>query len=145
MKILELDAIPEGKRDPSIMDRVQLEGPGILIWALEGLARLNDRGRFEYPESVRKASARFLQENDLPGTFLEERCERVDGCIIHAARLTEEFNGWLKENGHAGEWSTKKLAAEWRRLRVQEGGKDGYPERDGKGKLWHGIRLSDRF
>ncbi len=148
VKVLELRAIPEGKRNPEVIEKVRLEGPGIVNWALDGLARLNERGRFQYPKSILEATARFKQDNDLPGQFLEERCDRPDGQLydtkkyrVHAEELTKAFNEWAHGNGHAGTWSTKALAPEWRRLRLLEGGKDGLAERDRNGKFWYGVKL----
>jgi putative DNA primase/helicase len=40
-----------GKEDPSLEERLGLELPGILNWALEGYRRLHERGRFEQPPS----------------------------------------------------------------------------------------------
>lgn len=39
----------QGKPDPEVKERIKAEGAGILNWALEGLHRLRERGRFEAP------------------------------------------------------------------------------------------------
>jgi putative DNA primase/helicase len=38
--------VPRGQRDPNLEDKLQQELPGILNWALEGLHRLRQNGRF---------------------------------------------------------------------------------------------------
>ncbi len=141
VKVLELDAIPEEQRDPTVIERVRLEGPGIINWALEGLGRLNGRGRFDYPTSVLEATSRFKQDNDLPGLFLEERGERPGSELydtkefrVYAADLTGAFNEWAQRNGH-GHRSTKSLAPEWERLGLRKG------NRDKQGIPYHGIKL----
>ncbi len=148
-KVLEIGkAIPDAERDPDVIERVQSEGPGILNWALEGLAWLNDRGQFDYPRSVIEATERFKKDNDLQGQFLEERCELPQDRLfetkeyrVHASKLASAFNEWLKSNHYQGQWSVNSLAREWRRLGLKEGGKDGLPERDSGGKLWYGVKL----
>lgn len=42
-----------GREDPNLTEKLEAELPGILNWALEGLTRLEGRGRFEQPESGR--------------------------------------------------------------------------------------------
>ena len=37
---------PEGHRDPGLKDKLRAEMPGILNWALQGLARLHQQGGF---------------------------------------------------------------------------------------------------
>jgi phage/plasmid-associated DNA primase len=41
----------DGKEDHGLKDRLVAEAPGILRWALEGLDRLRERGRFVQPKS----------------------------------------------------------------------------------------------
>jgi len=135
-KILEMGAIPEGERDPNVIERIPSEVPGILTWALEGLQRLNKRGHFDFPPSVKDASARFLKDNDLAAQFIEDRCERGEGAEyqLYATPLTNAYNEWALANGHAKR-SSKSLAQDWRRLGLDNG------KRDSHGQLWRGIRL----
>jgi putative DNA primase/helicase len=144
VKVLELEAIPENERDPEFIERVRLEGPAIVNWALNGLARLNERGRFAYPKSILEATTTFKQENDLAAQFLEECCERPQSELfnpkefkVYATQLTGAFNEWAQKNGH-GHRSTKALASEWERLRLRKG------ERDKQGIPYYGVRLLSR-
>jgi putative DNA primase/helicase len=143
VKIMEIGSIPDGKRDPNVIERVRREGPGITNWALDGLARLNERGGFEYPASVGAASERYKQDNDLPAQFIEERCQRApseqlfytDEYKLFAQKLTDAFNEWARDNGHAGQWSTARLAPDWERLELVKG------NRQNKGVPWYGVKL----
>jgi P4 family phage/plasmid primase-like protien len=141
VKVMDIPSISESKRDPDVMERVRIEGPGILNWALDGLARLNEREHFDYPKSVQDATERFRKENDLAGMFLEECCERPDSTLYntkkyraYASELTEAFNEWAQKNGH-GHRSTKSLAPEWERLQLRKG------ERITKGFPYYGVKL----
>ena len=142
VKVLELGKAITHK-DPDVIDRVRIEGAGIVNWALDGLARLNERGWFTYPDSVKDATSRFRDDNDLQGQFLEQRCERApseqlfytEDYRAYAARLTEAFNQWAGENGHSGKWSTKALKSEWERLGLKKGNRDKH------GQPWYGVRV----
>lgn len=142
VKIMDIPSLPNGKRDPDVMERVRIEGPGILNWAVEGLARLNNRRHFAYPTAIQDATQRFRKENDLAGMFLEERCERPKAehfdpkeYKVYAAQLTEAFNEWSQTHGH-GHRSTKSLAPEWERLGLMKGA------RETKGIPYYGIKLT---
>lgn len=141
VKVMDIPSIPDSKRDPDVMERVRIEGPGILNWALNGLARLNERGHFDYPKTVQDATELFRKENDLAGMFLEECCERPETELydtkeyrVYASELTEAFNEWAQKNGH-GHRSTKSLAPEWERLRLRKG------NRNTNGIPYYGVKL----
>src|SRR5262249_24032562 len=46
-----------GREDPTLTGRLLEELPGILLWAVEGWARLREQGHFEQPESGKKLLA----------------------------------------------------------------------------------------
>ncbi len=88
-----------------------------------------------------EATARFKQDNDLAGTFLEERCVRPQSELydttefrVYAAELTGAFNDWAEANGH-GHRSTRSLAPEWKRLGIWKG------ERKSKGIPYIGVKV----
>ncbi len=144
VKVMELDAI-QGRRDPNIIEQVRTEGAGIVNWALDGLARLNERDRFQFPYSVRDATKRFKEDNDLAEQFLDERCKRApseqlfytDEYREYAAKLTQAYKLWAKDHGHESR-SSKFLAPEWMRLGLKRG------EKDRNGIPWYGVKLDDR-
>ncbi len=144
-KVLKVKGIPAEKQDVEVIDRVQLEGPGITNWALEGLKRLNERGHFTYPKSVQDATKAFKNENDLPAQFLKECCDRLEDKLfdtktykVKSSDLTRAFNEWAE--GHK-DWSQKALSAEWVRLGLIRAGTEGYPIRESDGVYWYGVRL----
>src|SRR5262249_8491765 len=51
------------------------EGPGLLNWALEGLARLLERGGFEIPEAVAKAILDFKDQGSAVSQFARTMLE----------------------------------------------------------------------
>ncbi len=130
--------------DPMVQERVQLEGPGILNWALGGLRRLNARGEFKYPQSVKEATQDYTDDNDLQKQFLEERYERAPSeqffytseYTVYAGELARDFNEWAKEHGHSGSWAAPTLKADWIRLGFEPGKrtKHGIPYHGYKGR-----------
>ncbi|HEX9117395.1 MAG TPA: phage/plasmid primase, P4 family [Anaerolineae bacterium] len=141
VKVVSFPAIPEGERDPQLKEQVKREGAGILNWALDGLARLRARGRFEIPDAVREATAEFRETNDIPALFVAERCltgvnagtgtpYRTQGGALYQA-----YRDWCIANGHKPASATS-VAADWRRL-----GFERYLV-SGKG-WWRGVGLVD--
>ncbi len=142
-KILYVEGIPAKKRDPDVIERVKLEGPGILNWALRGWERLNERGYFDYPQSIIKATEDFKGDNDLQARFLEDRAERAPSqqlfytneYVAYAQELTQAFNEWAANNGHKATGTTAGLAKDWKRLGLEKG------DRKTKGIPYYGVKL----
>jgi len=67
--------VPVEKRDPELDDKLRAELPGILNWALEGLARWRARGRkFIVPDESGKLLEAYRLEQDTLRKFLQDRC-----------------------------------------------------------------------
>jgi putative DNA primase/helicase len=119
--------------NPRVKEAVKGEGAGILNWALEGLARLHDRGHLQIPDSVRAATEEFEKSNDLPAMFVEEDCIVGPSHEIAAGILYDNYAEWARSNGHKPQSSTR-LADDWRRL--------GFERKVVKGrKYWVGLRI----
>ena len=101
--------------DPRVKEAVMGEGAGILTWALEGLRRLNERGHFEIPESVRAATEEFKRTSDVPKMFVEEACVVSEDCESKPQPLYDAYRHWCLVNGHKPMSSTA-VAKEWLRL-----------------------------
>ena len=112
--------------DPGVKERIKGEGPGILVWGLDGLRRLLGRGHFEIPEAVREATDEFRRTSDVPAMFVAEACvvSDVEGCKVQAQELYEAYRGWCRDNGHQPMSSTA-VAKEWVRLGFRRGSLGG--------------------
>ena len=132
VKIVEFPAL-KGKRDPAVKEWVKAEGPGILNWALEGLARLRERGGFEFPESVISATAEFEKSNDIPAQFVEEECIVAMPHEVASNMLYSRYKGWCEDNGHRP-MSNNRVGEEWKRL--------GFSPYKGTGgrRFWKGLQ-----
>jgi len=141
VKVLEFPAIPEKDRDPQVKESVKLEGAGILNWALQGLERLRQRGRFDVPQGVQVATRRFQEANDIPATFVAECCLTGTNPTddrpyrTQSSALYQAYSQWCKDNGHKPASATS-VAEDWRRL--------GFEKYLKKGKAWwRGVGVVD--
>lgn len=119
VKVIKFPNLDESKRDPELKDRIATEGAGILNWALIGLERLRNRGKFLIPKSVSDATKDFQEKNDIPLLFLNESNAKINlfdpQVRMPAQELYDKYNDWCRRNGHKPMSSTK-VAEEWRRL-----------------------------
>ena len=90
-----------GREDTCLTDRLCDELPGILNWAVKGLARLRKRGRFVQPERSMEL-VRNLERLASPiRAFLEDRCDLGDDCRVEKREMWEEWKEWCDLNGLA--------------------------------------------
>lgn len=131
VKVVRFPELPASQRDPQIKEAVTTEGAGILNWALDGLARLNARGRFDIPPCVQSATDDFEHNNDIPALFVAECCNVGPDYTTQATPLYDAYRNWCLGNGHKPQSSTT-LAEDWRRLgfeRYSAGGRN----------FWRGV------
>jgi putative DNA primase/helicase len=118
VEVVECETVPEGKRDPAVKEQVKKEAAGILNWAIEGLQRLRERGRFDPPTSVTKATKKFQERNDKPALFLKARLIRGPERKVKASELYKAYKVWCDENGYKSE-ARQKLSDDWKRLGLE--------------------------
>lgn len=123
--VVEFPRVPEDERDPQLKASIQAEGGGILTWALEGLVRLNERGRFAVPEYVKEAISQFQAASDVEARFVEECCAVGEGHRVRPAHLYAAYRQWCALNGHQPKSATA-VASDWARLGFRKGPVNGY-------------------
>lgn len=98
--ILDFKQSFEGeKMDTTLKEKVVAEAPGIAIWALEGLRRLRENGKFTMPQDS-IASLQEWRAATMPvAGFVEECCDTGDDEEAVKAELHECWNMWSKERG----------------------------------------------
>ncbi|MEV8318892.1 phage/plasmid primase, P4 family [Streptomyces sp. NPDC059900] len=88
-----------GQEDPGLLDRLVTEMPGILNWALDGLARLQRTRRITEPAASRDAVT-TMQDTASPTTaFIRERCATGPTCTIPVDNLWAIWREWAEDNG----------------------------------------------
>lgn len=88
-----------GKEDPTLTDRLTAEMPGIINWALEGLARLGRTGRITEPAASRETVISMQDIASPTSAFVRERCTTGPACSIPVDVLWTIWRQWAEDNG----------------------------------------------
>lgn len=112
-------SIPPEHRDPALKERVVASGMAIVNWALEGLARLNARGKFALPEALETEREVYRLQNDVPQLFIDECCNRMPTGAVKSSSLYQVYQAWCHRNGH-GTQSSTAFAAEMKRMSYEK-------------------------
>jgi putative DNA primase/helicase len=124
----------EEDRDVEIKERLREEAPGIFNWAIEGLQRFRQRGRFE---TIQENSSKSFQSQNTETSFEEFMsmcCELSNDSKVQALQLFSAYNNYLIDRGYA-KVSTVIAARECKRL--------GFRRKRTRGHtFWIGIKLN---
>lgn len=115
VKLVHFPALDASVRDPRVKEEIQQSGMAILNWALVGLQRLRERGRFDVPSVIEAATEHYKLSNDLTRLFVEEVCAVDPAHKIQGQTLYEAYSEWCKDTGHKALSSTR-FSDEMRRL-----------------------------
>jgi putative DNA primase/helicase len=88
-----------GKENHGLTEELLAELPGILVWALEGLDRLNAQGHFTEPDSSRDAVTALLDAASPTGAFVRDRCEVDPAHEVAVEELYAAWRAWCEANG----------------------------------------------
>ena len=128
--------LPKEKRDKKLPEKISLEMPGILNWAIEGCLKWQKSGLSD-PAIVMKATGDYKEEMDILGPFMFECCFKREDVQIEAKELYEVYSNWCFRNG---EHQLKNRA--FYRILESQGFKR---ERGNKNKYYiKGVTLTDR-
>ncbi|MGD6894313.1 phage/plasmid primase, P4 family [Bacillus infantis] len=128
--------LPKEKRDKKLPEKLSLEMPGILNWAIEGCLKWQQSGLND-PAIVMKATGDYKEEMDILGPFIYECCFKQPNAHIEAKELYEVYANWCFKNG---EHQLKNRA--FYRILESQGFKR---ERGNRNKYFiHGVTLIER-
>ena len=130
-----------GKEDLTLEDTIAGELPGILNWALDGLGRLAEAGKFTRPPNV-DDTIRTLQDLASPvGAFIRECCEVGPDRSVEVDHLYAAYRLWSEGSGHAKSpkhvFGRDLRAALGGRLKVRQVG----PRAD-RQRVYEGVELT---
>lgn len=93
-----------GKEDHGLTARLLKELPGIVLWALEGLARLNQRGYFQRPSSADELASDLVDQTSPIRAFVDELCVVSEHAQVDRDELFKAWKKWCEAQGrdHAG-------------------------------------------
>jgi len=94
--------IPVSERDLELSEKLRVEWPGILRWAIEGCLEWQRTG-LNPPAVVRDATDAYLASEDSIANWIEERCTVVPNEQDRATALFESWTQWAQAAGeHVG-------------------------------------------
>ena len=128
------ETIPPAERDEQLKEKLALELPGILNWALDGCAAWQNDGLAE-PEAVRAATDEYRADQDELGNFIADRCHTGDGHRCLAADLYDAYRDWTKANG------LEAITSQSLGRRLSERGYERSTSRAGRG--WNGLSVEN--
>lgn len=127
-----------GQEDRGLSTRLLGELPGVVLWALEGLNRLLDRGHFLQPSSAGDLVHQLEALGSPVKAFVEDRCVVDDDAKVDCRALFEAYLDWSAIQGreHPGTQQVfgRNLSAAFPEIAVV----GAYPAR-----AYVGIRLND--
>jgi putative DNA primase/helicase len=88
-----------GREDHGLQKDLDRELPGILNWALDGLDRLQARGRFVQPESARPELEEIRRMTSPIKHYVEERLVVGADYTVDKDRLYQDFTDWCCDQG----------------------------------------------
>jgi len=106
-----------GREDPGLEARLATELQGILLWALEGLARLRARGHFVQPATSVETLAAVSDAGSPLGVFLATRTVPDPGGAVSCKALFAAYQQWgTEENGQKWTATQTQLGREMAEL-----------------------------
>jgi putative DNA primase/helicase len=88
--------ISDNQQDKNLREKLKKELPGILRWAVEGVALWQKEGLL-VPDSVRIATESYQAESDLLGDFIVDCCEVVPGAKTPFKDLYNRYVSWAQD------------------------------------------------
>jgi len=123
--------IPDSEQDKALPDKLRAELPGILAWAVRGCLAWQREG-LGTPPDVSDATARYRQEQDALGRFLDEMYVRQEGAVVPKGPFYSDYAAWCKASGEIP--ASQRVVSE----RMTERGLGA--RRDKHGRYWLGIK-----
>jgi len=90
----------ECKIDKHLPEKLKAEASGILAWMVRGCIEWQRHG-LNPPESVLAATEEYRLEEDVIGSFINDRCDTSKEIAqVRSGLLYNEYKDWADENGH---------------------------------------------
>lgn len=140
--------IPEARRDQQLVDKLFVEGAGVLNWLAAGLIDYLEGG-LRVPGAVQDATDGYREDSDPMGRFLAGACEVVgeEGVFTPTKDIVDAFLWWLGREGFSLWTRTtvqKRLAEKAGRWRDRRTGMTFTPHKASISG-YQGLRLTALF
>lgn len=130
-----------GREDVGLTDRLLVERPGILNWAIGGWRAMQQAGRLAQPASSADTVRQISRLSQVVGAFVEDECEVEPGGQVDKDELFRRFRIWVEQE--AIPWGASKDVFCKELLSTTAGRVRNTRAREGGGRRWvfQGIRL----
>ena len=127
-------SIPEPEQDRGLLEKLRVELPGILRWAVVGCLEWQREG-LAPPPLITQAVDEYRQESDTLGRFIDERCDCRPNALVQTSVLFGQYRDYCQQLGEPS-LSQKDLAGEMERR--------GYRRRrtTGGARIFEGVVLN---
>lgn len=89
-----------GKENPNLTDELRAELPGILLWALDGLDRLAEQGKFTLAKTSKEATQELVNIASPATAFVRDECELGPDKQVEVKVLFDAWKDWCEEGDH---------------------------------------------
>jgi P4 family phage/plasmid primase-like protien len=141
--------VPEHERDRRFLDPewwiASGELPGVFLWALEGLRRLQTRGRFDEPVECQKIREDYKRDSNPAANWLQDNCKGEITATANSSAIYRTYAYDIKAQGHHP-LSEAMFAREVRRLFPLAEKKENatFQEDGSRARLWLGLQFNGR-
>jgi putative DNA primase/helicase len=126
MRVIQMDRKPM-LPDPHLLDRLKMERPGILQWALHGLARVTKNGQVVDPDTCKKIKTKHQLESNHAARFLKEEYYKAEPDDHElAATVYGKYRDYVLEQGYRpvgegkfAEEALRMYGSEKKRIRIE--------------------------
>jgi len=124
--------------DTKLKQKLEPELPGIFVWAMEGLRRLQQRGSFAIPKQVQDFIAEYKLEANTVASWIEAECDTTIATAKgRASILHNSYKMYCAQSGYSP-YSLRKFSREMVNL--------GYAKkRDNGGMYYEGVNVLTPF
>ena len=129
------------KPDTKLKDKLVVESPGIILWALEGLRRLRTNDNFTEPKSSGHVKAELERTNSPVLNFVHDCCDLNTGSYCDKGAMYNAWKQWAKDQDIA--WSNKQKFGRQLCVVCPTVRPDRRTDINGRINTYENIRLSD--
>ena len=92
------ETIPENERDYDLDKKLEAEYPAILQWMIDGCLEWQRIGLCK-PDSVKKATGAYLDEEDTLAHWIEEKCTTGTACKMLSGEAYQSYKLYIEAHG----------------------------------------------
>lgn len=129
-----------GEEDVSLLERLKNELAGVSLWALEGLARLQQRGRFIQPTSSTETIEEIEAMTSPIKAFISQRCQMQPQARIPIMVLFSAWCDWCAYTGYPHPGNVQSFGKNLRAA-FPEIGITRPQEEEGRERCYKGIAI----